>query len=61
MDKVVLFWEGNILNNHSLSWLVPEIDICPIFSTVGVNCPYVGQGVHVPAQDALVSTAKEET
>lgn len=41
--------------------LVPEIDICPIFSTVGVKCPYAGQGIHVPAQDAVVSAAKNET
>lgn len=41
--------------------LVPEIDFCPIFSAVGVDCPNAGQGVHVLAQDIAVSVAKEET
>lgn len=41
--------------------LVPEFASCDIFSTVGIFCPYAGQGVHVPAHHAVVSVAKEET
>lgn len=37
--------ETRLAITRSAMALAPESEICPIFSTVGISCPYAGQGV----------------